>query len=300
MRILLFALLGLVLSVPAAFAQKAYTGTATGNLTVDGKPIPLKYAYVVDVDNVEEAGLLLSGPQKYQVIVLTDHELPLSSIENRNSPYADLRSPGQIFAPLKKSPVSSCYGLLLKYDPEKKTLFEAEFLYPGLDSPFSVAGADVPDRISGVKQEGKSLSGTVSLPTAHATGRDKAPKKYQYKISFQAPIQAEPAVTQKLEGAEALDSAPVKALRDYLAAAKASDLEKMRALTAETHLPYLKNPEAVKSLKNADMSKLPEQVKRVIIRGNNAVVMVVSEQPNYSQTAMQFVKVKDAWKLYWP
>ncbi len=48
------------------------------------------------------------------------------------------------------------------------------------------------------------------------------------------------------------------------------------------------------------MKKLPKQVKRVVIRGDNATVVVVNTEPNYSQVMMRLVRERGAWKLCWP
>jgi hypothetical protein len=64
--------LGLFFAVAPAFSQNAYTGKASGTLTVDGKSTPLRYAHMVEVDNVEGVGLLLAGPRQYQVIIFSD------------------------------------------------------------------------------------------------------------------------------------------------------------------------------------------------------------------------------------
>lgn len=290
----------LALAVAPTLAQKPYAGTATGVLTVDGKPIPIKYAYVVEVDNVEEAGLLMSGPRKSMVIVLSDRTLPLASVCDRNAPYSDRHSPAQMIEPQTRGVADKMYGILLKIEPGKANPFEAQLLYPNHDSiSFSVEGTQYPDRVTEMKREGGVLSGTC-VSAMQATGLEKGPKKYQYRATFRAPILTEPPVTQTLEGADALRSAPVAAIKAYGEAGKKGDVETLRKLTATTHLVYLTSKSYIESLKSFEVAKLPEQVKRVVIRGNTATVVVVSEQPSYSQVLMRLMQEQGDWKLYWP
>lgn len=290
----------LALALSPAVAQKTVTGSAHGNLTVDGRSIPLRYAYSVEVDNVEEAGLMPSGPQKYLVLVLSDGKLPLSSVADRNAPFADRHSPGEMFAPLHKSSAERMYGVLLHLDLQKKMPFQAELFYPGKQSLFSVVGTQVPDQMTNLKREGDWISGTAFLANAQDTGLEKGPKKYQYRVSFRALVRPENLVTAKWEGKDALASPPVRTLHAYLAAARNGDVPALRRLTAQTHQPYLDRPEMLKFLQSADVSKLAEQVRRVVVRGNSAAVVCVNKEPNYSQVTIQLVRDKGAWKLYWP
>jgi len=298
---LVVCLTGLAVAGSRAQAQSAHAGTAAGTLTVDGKPIPLKYAYVVDVDNVEEAGLLIGGPRKVTVIVLSDRSLPLSSVNDRNSPYSERLSPAQYFAPSAASPANKIYGIVLKLEPGKANPLGAQFLYPGGDSlSFTVAGTEYPDRVTGLKRVGGILSGAAMVAAPQQTHLDKGPKKYQYKAEFRAPILTEIPVKQTIEGKEALDSPPVLALKAYMTAGKAGDIATVRKLTAASHQTYLSNKEFLESLKSFEVDKIPEQVKRVVIRGNTAAIVVVSEKPSYSQTMMHLVNDKGEWKMYWP
>ncbi|MBV9864367.1 MAG: hypothetical protein JO316_03405 [Abitibacteriaceae bacterium] len=283
-----------------ALAQTPYTGQAVGNLVVDGKPIALHCAYVVEVNNVEEKGLLMAGPQKYYVIVLSDIALPRSSVSDRNAPLSERHSLVEAFAPMSQSAAGKMHGILLKLEPGKKVPFQAQLFYPGVDVGFTVVGTQYPDRVEGSKHEGNLLSGKAILTPAQNTGLEKGPKKYQYSATFSAPILAESAVTQQLEGREALDSPPVQVIREYLVAGKKGDVETLRRLTAASHQTYLSNKEFLKSLRSGDQDKLVEQVKRVVVRGDKATVVVVNEKPNYSQTMMQLVREQGTWHLYWP
>jgi hypothetical protein len=301
MRIIAMAAAALALTGTAGLAQKPYAGTATGNLTVDGKPIPLKYAYVVEVDNVEEEGLQMASVRKSTVIVLSDRALPLASVSDRNAPYSDRRSPAQILAPVSKSVVDTIYGIVLKIDPARANPLGTQFLFPGNDSiSFSVAGTEYPDRVIGLKHSGGILSGTAMVAAPQLTRLAKGPKRYQYRVMFRAPILTEDAVTESLQGQAALASPQTAAVKSYMEAGKKGDVESLRKLTASTHLSYLTNNDYIRSLKSFEIEKLPEQVKRVVVRGNTAAVVVVSEQPSYSQVMMRLVRDKAEWKLCWP
>ncbi len=293
--------MAIVLAGMPVLAQKPYAGTATGSLNVDGRPIALKYAYVIDVDNVEETGLQMAGARKATTIVLCDRPLPRLSVANRDAPYSDRISPAQVLAPISKTPADKIYGIVLKLEPGKANPLGAQFLFPGNDSiPFTVFGTEYPDRVTGMKRAAGFLSGTALVPSAQQTRLEKGPKKYQYRVTFRAPILTEAPVTENLEGAAALQSAPVAVLKTYMEAGKKGDAETVRKYTATTHQSYISNKEFIESLKSGQVEKLFEQVKRVVIRGDTATVVVVSTEPNYSQVMMHLVREKGDWKLCWP
>ena len=292
------------LAAGPALAQKAYSGSAKGNLVVNGEAIPLKYAYVIEVDNVEEAGLRLGGPRKYQVMVFSDRVLPLSSVGNRNAPHAERRSPADFFDPAHKSVADAMHGIMLRYDAQQRKVFEARLLYPGQGMEFSIGGMEYTDRLSGLKKAGGFLSGTAQRAASQGQLTGGA-KKYHYRVTFRAPVLAEAPLKAQWEGKAALASPPVQAIREYMEAAQKSDLAALRRLTAKSHLHYLDYPDVLKSLRKGAASKLEEQVKRVVVRGDTtrgetATVVVVSEEPNYSQTSLSLIREADAWKFCWP
>ena len=301
MRIVHLAVLAAVMATVPALAQSPYAGTATGSLVVDGKAIPLKYSYVVEVDNVEEAGLQMASARKSTVIVLCDQALPLASVCNREAPFAERRSPAQYMAPVTKGVAYKVYGILLKLEPGKANPRAADLLFPNNDSlSMTIAGTEYPDRVTGLKRDGKFLSGAAQLTTVQATHLEKGPKKYKYNVIFRAPVLQEEPVKENLEGSAALASAPVKVIKQYMEAGKKGDAASLKSLTAATHLSYTSNKEFLESLKSVEMEKLPEQVKRVVVRGDTATVVVVNEQPSYSQVMMHLVREKGDWKLCWP
>ena len=299
--IFLTALGALMLASTKIAASAPASGTATGNLIVDGKAIPLKFAYVIDVDNVEEAGLKFPTTQHYRVIVLSDRELPAASVCDRNAPASERVSPMQIMEPTGKIPSDKIYGIRLLIDPKQANPLSAEFLYPNKDPmTFTVMGTEYTDRVTNVKVVGRSVSGQAELSRITETRLGKGPKKYSYLVTFHAPITTEPAITSNLTGKEALDSAPVAALRAHLIAGKTGDLDALRKLTAESHSPYLKHKELLENLKGGEIEKIAEQVKRVIIRGSHASVVCVNEEPNYSQVMIHLIEDKEGWKMQWP
>ena len=299
MRPGLLTAFALLLSASGASAQ-GNGGTATGNLILDGKPVPLRFAYVVEVDNVEEAGLLLEGPRNYRVIVLSDRALPAASVANRNAPFSERHSPGEYFDPLAKSPADSIRGVFLRLDLKTNKVFDAHLIYPGSGLGFTIGGQEFSDRLTGVKVAGTTVSGTAVLAKAEPTHLEKGPKKYLYQVTFRAPIIKEPAVSEKWEGEAALKSPPIQVIREYLEAGKKSDLATLQRLTAKTHQAFLKKPEVLEFLKDGDASKLVDQVQRVFIRGPYAIVVIVSKEPSYSQTTMTLVRENGDWKVCWP
>ena len=128
------------------------------------------------------------------------------------------------------------YGIVLKLEPEKANPFSAQFHYPGADSlEFNVIGTEYPDRVIAMKRADGFLSATALVPSAQTTGLRKGPKKYQYRVSFRAPILKEETVTENIEGPAAFASAPVAALKSYMDAGKKGDVAAVRKLTASTH-----------------------------------------------------------------
>lgn len=290
-------------STPSANSPAIATGSAQGTLIADGKSIPLRYSYVIDVDDVEDAGLLMSDPRKYTVIVLSDRLLPPDSVADRYAPFSDIHSPADQFSPPINKIVAAMHGVLLKIEPTKNAVFIAQILYPNAGPAFTVEGTEYPDRVSGLSRVDGTLTGTASVSSPVKTGSQSAadgPKKYQYRVSFRAPIQSEPPVTDQQNGAAAYNSPPALAVRAYWTAGKKGDLATLKKLTAGTHLAYLQKADYVKSLKQADLSLLPTQLRRVVVRGDTATVMIVSEKPNYSQVPMRLVRQSGLWKLYWP
>jgi hypothetical protein len=267
---------------------------------VDGKAIPLRFAYVLDVDNIEEIGLIPNGPQKYQVIVLSDKALPLSAVANRYAPLSERRSPTDFFQLKTKSAVDSIYGIAMKVDPKKSAPFQVQFFHPGQGTQFSIEGTEFPDRITGMKRQGNQLSGTMLLAKPQQTYAEKGPNQYQYRATFRAPIRTEPKVTAVLEGKAAQDSPLAQSIRTYLVAAKKGDFAALGSLTTASHQTYLKEPKFVEYIKSDDMGISPDKIKRIVVRGNRALAVIVTEAPSYTQVNLQLVQEKGAWKLYWP
>lgn len=298
----ILTVIGLILLARTAAGQSpSSAGTASGNLVVDGKPIPLKYAYVVDVDNVEEVGLQIASSQHYRVIVLSDREIPAKSVCDRNAPTSERISPVQMMEPPINAVVDKMNGIVLKIDPKQANPLSADLFYPNKDTvSFNVIGTEYPDRVINMKVEGGYLTGVAELAKATETHLSKGPKKYSYRVSFRAPIITEPAVTANLTGKEALDSPPIAAMKAYLAACKTGNADALLKLTAESHSAYLKRKEILDYLKSGDAGKLAEQVKRVVVRGKYAAVVCVNEQPTYSEVTMHLINENGAWKVQWP
>ncbi len=280
--------------------KSSISTSVNGKIVFDNKSIAIQYGYALDIDNVEEAKYLFSSPQKTTVLVFTDRELPQISICDRGAPFSDRHSFSELFSPLKSSPGDKVHGVLLKLDASTFKIISAQLLFPGHNSEFTVMGADISDRIEIHISKIGLIAGTSTLSPPQNTGFSDGPKKYHYKINFQIPLKREQAITKNYEGKDALISPPLESIKKYLSAAKSGDVDGLRKLTAQSHLAYLNKPEVIKMLKDADASMLAEQVKRVVIRGDRAAVVVVNEKPNFSIVIMHLVLEKGIWKLYWP
>ena len=160
----LLAAIGLIMLARTAMGEGVASGTATGNLVVDGKAIPLKYCYVVDVDNVEESDLRITFPRRYFVIVLSDREIPPASVCDRNSPLSERVSMVQMMEPPVKSVTEKMYGIVLKIDPRQANPLAAELKFPNDESmSMNVMGAEYPDRVNGLKVDGSTISGVAEI-----------------------------------------------------------------------------------------------------------------------------------------
>jgi hypothetical protein len=308
---------GFALSVPAQAQTSApsapggYQGTGQGNLTLDGKPIPLKYVYAVQVDNVEEEGLPLTiSPRKYIVLLLSDISLPKRLVENRFAPQSDRHSMAEFFDDRQKSIADKMRGLQFRIDAEKKELFGMELLLPVGAMSFAPGGIGEANQIKDLKIENGTISGTVlvTAPQEHPSWqiaeaekdkKYKGPKKYQYRVAFTAPLQTEPPVTKVYDGKDALNNEPMTVLKQYAAAAKKGDIATVKRLTAASHQTYLNHPKIKEQMQQMKPDLLVKEVKRVVIRGDWAAVMVVSSGGG-AQIMIQMTRTKDGWKLYFP
>jgi hypothetical protein len=266
---------------------------------MDGKKIPLTFAYAVLVDDAETEGLVGAGPRNYYVLVLSDRELPAGDVNDRFAPQSSRISPGQMMAPLSKTPADSMYGIMLQIDKTKFTILNTQFLHPNAGINMSVVGTQYPDVVKNVHESDGKLIGEASV-TTQDTGLDSGPKHYRYSAQFTAPLVPEAAITANLTGAAALACDPVAALKLYLAAAHKGDKTALKSLTDNAHLAYLDKPEVIKFLKDADPKTLTTQLHRVVVRGNMAGVVLVNSKQSYSYTTMHLTQESGAWKVCWP
>lgn len=296
---------------PAANASGQYAGTGQGNLTVDGKPIPMKYAYAVLVDDVETAGLPLSyGPTKTIILVLSDIPLPKKLVENRSAPDSDVKSIGQYFDDKRVTEASKMRGLQFEIDAEKKAVLKYQIKLPGAGASYD-SGAIGPEyQLKNFTVTNGIVSGTIlvseakthpsaSVAEAENNKKYKGPKKFQFRVTFTAPLQTEPPVTKVYDGAEALNNEQINVLKQYAAAANKGDMAAVKRLTAASHHHYLALPGAKEGLKEMKPELLAKEVKRVVVRGNQATVMVVSSGGG-SQVMIRMTRENDGWKLYFP
>lgn len=277
-----------------ARAQAAAPATVKGQITIGDDARPLKYAYVVEVDDVEGARLQ-DTPRHYFAIRFTDVELPPATARS-SWRIASLARAGKVRA------------VEVNVDPAKRATFGGAIYYARTpkDSPILTITASNSDTylLKEFKVEGNTVSGTALManPEKWVQLDDKAPEvTFQYSVEFSAPLLRQPAVTATLTGAQAQSSPQVKALLAYEAVCRKGDIAAARKLavpeTSEewnTIIAQIGEAQFKKMMMQSapDARVRVKQITRVVVRGDHATV-IYREQ---GATGFQpMVKKNGAW-----
>lgn len=259
----------LILSIPARATGTIDPGVATGWLVINGDTVRLMHAYAQVHDNAEG---LLDRPSEMR-IVLCDREIPQASLSGiAFLPVSDLAREGRV------------RGLLLAFDPANRnsvyvTLLDkpAEEGRSLITQTLSVSG-DGP--IRNLLISAQRVGGELEHADSDMTPDSRLPA-LAYAVSFSAPVFNEPAVTEDLKGKAAKKSVQVKVLTDRAKALARGDLETVKRLsTAESNRQSETmlaggGDDILRMAKEfaADMQKSLRGVKRVVVRGDRAVVI---------------------------
>ena len=264
----------------ATAARAAAPGTASGTLTVNGKPSALTYALATTQKNPFDA-------KKTDVVLL------LTNVPVAPAAMAD------DFGRMKLAGKGNFSGVEVEIDPDgdviSGTLYSPEFKkFSGMISATGM------HKFEG-KVSGSSVEGKLFIPKDD----DFAGYTYRYDATFHAAIAARgsmstPAATAMSGKALPADGgAPGKAYRDYLAALAAGDLAKLAKSVDAEHAAQMKDPEFKKMLKMIQAME-PKDVKivRGSIDGSKATLEVTGKDGDAtSNGTVELVMEGGAWKL---
>ncbi len=249
-----------------------------GTLTINGKTFPSLHVQVLLHDNAEG---VLPTPTQMRILV-TDREVPVESLY------------GLVFLPIdemvKRGKVE---GILLQFDPAKPA--EVDYTVLMLKGRLQT----VTKRISITQLEvvGEKVSGVFDFAEDSFKSFPDYPQ-VSFRLRIDTPIKRPPAVTADLKGADALNSPQVKVLRAIADAIAAGNFVALHKLTSES--ATIRNKDEIARLGagakttylrvGTDMKKLIRGVKRVVVRGNRAVV-ILPENGTFD-----FIFENGAWK----
>ena len=247
----------ILFSTVAAFGA----GDITGNLSINGKTFPKLHVHALLHDNTEG---VLPSPTQMRILV-TDREVPISSLYGLYFlPIGDMGQLGQV------------EGVLLQFDPANP----AEIDYTVL----TLKGLQTVTKRISVKDfkvvAGKARGAFDFTEDSFKSFPDYPQVIFSFRID--APIKSPPAVTADLKGLDARNSPQVKVLRTIAAAAAAGDFETFNKLssqeaTVRNSRDFARLGEKVKATFKSlgtDLKKSIPGVKRVVVRGDRAVVLL--------------------------
>ncbi|MGH9427154.1 MAG: nuclear transport factor 2 family protein [Terriglobia bacterium] len=277
----------LLLATAGTIVSAQTSGTATGTLTVNGKASKLTYAQTLETEDWD------MGPN-HKLVKVTVTLVFLSDV-----PIGDLEDDFDLGARGKEG---TLHGLRLKFNKKGELLsgklYDKAF-EGGTNNLFASRVRFEPKVFNG-----KLVSGKIGLEEPD----DFSSVKYDFSATFSAPVLREPKPT--IEGAGAAETAPAKAVQEFLQAKLAKDVPKLKKLLRKEFVEMLENPEG----KDAVMGLLDQfypvdEVKQLkIIRvfdfGNRAWVEGLSKRPSTSGGAptdvtyrIRTVRVNGEWKV---
>ena len=268
----------LVLTLAAATAARAAApGTASGTLTVNGKPVALAHATAAPHKNPFDA-------KKTDVVLL------LTNVAVDPSVMAD------DFGRMKLSGKGNFSGVEVEIDPEGQvisgTLYSPEF--KKFNGSISATGMH--------QFEGKVTASSVEGKLFIPKDDDFAGYTYKYDATFNAPFAAPAAAAAKVMKGAALPAdggAPGKAYRDYLAALKAGDLVKLARFVDAEHAAQMKTPDFKQMLKMIQaMEPTDVRITNGSVDGSKATLDVTGKDGAQTSTGtIDMVMEGGAWKL---
>ena len=273
MKVLSIFLTFFAFCVPSAYAIDE--GTAQGTLAINDVKIALTHSYAHFHDNAEG---LLDRPKELR-IVLSDREIPHESLR------------GLVFLPVEDmARENRVRGLLMKFDPsDQKKVVVTLLTKPSSPGPSPMA---LTMSLTGQKIFKKLLLSNVRVTgeVEHADAQERGGQdlpKLTYNVKFSAPLFRELPVTANFKGTAAQDSPQVKAYREKINALKKGDFEAVKRLSSEREnrrdaamLAQMddQTKKAFAAEAAADMEQSLKLIKRVVVRGESAVIIFSEKQ----------------------
>jgi hypothetical protein len=245
-------------------------GTATGTLSINNEKIALTHAYAHFHDNAEG---LLDRPAELR-IVLSDREIPHESLR------------GLVFLPVEDmARENRVRGLLMALDPDDQNKVLVTLLNQPSRPGHSLMTLTL--SVSGQKLFKKLLMSNVRVTgemeyADTREGGDQDLPKLAYDVTFSAPLFRELPVTADLMGKEAQNSPQAKVYRKKISALKRGDFEAVKRLSSEqanrrdaAMLAQMddQTKKAFAALAAADMERSQKLIKRVVVRGESAIII---------------------------
>ena len=246
---------GFCLTHPVA-AQNELEGTFTAN----GEPVAFRRVYALLHDNSEG---ILSSPTQLRLL-LTDVEVPLDSLYGLYFlPIGDLGREG-------KAKV-----LLLQFDPENDGEVDMTVLLP---DGFQTVTNRL--KFTDLKMTKDNVSGAFEYDDLSPFTSSEVPS-LKFKYRFSAELNSAPPVTADLKGRAVLSSPQLKALRSFVKALSTGELRNLRALSSERayrkaqadHARMGADARKFYIRTGAELTKLVPTAKRIVVRGNSAVIL---------------------------
>jgi hypothetical protein len=270
--------LGVLFAFFALCVLPAYAideGTAKGTLAINDEKIMLTHSYAHLHDNAEG---LLERPTELR-IVISDREIPYESLR------------GIVFLPVEDmARENRVNGLLIKLDPGDQDRVWVTLLKkpsrPGLSLmtlTLSVTGQKIFKKLllSNVR-----VTGEMAYADTREAGDQDLPRLI-WEVTFSAPLFRELPVTADFRGNEAQDSPQAKVYRDKIDALRRGDFEEVKRLSSEranrrdaAMLEQMdeQTKKAFAAEAAADMEQSLKLIKRVVVRGESAVILFSEKQ----------------------
>ena len=257
----------LTFSLITLFSAVVFAGDITGTLTINGKTFNAPHVHALLHDNAEG---ILATPTQLRIVV-TDREVPIESLYGLSFlPVGDMGRRGEV------------EGILLQFDPAKPDEVDYTVL--------TVSGIQTVTTKVSVKElklAAGRVTGAFDFSDNSFASFPEYPKvKFSFRID--TPVNSPPAVTADLKGRDALNSPQVKVVRAIADALAVGNLVALNKLTSERATVRNKEEiarrgaDAKKAYKSvgAELKKLIPGVKRVVVRGDQAVV-ILPEQTTF-------------------
>jgi hypothetical protein len=280
-----------LLLFPVVMAVAA-DGSASGWLEVKGQRVELKYAFAA----MSEDSLEGEGKEKIEVL-LSDKPVP-----------AELRKATDAwsFWAGDQAQKGELHGIIVYINPDTKAWTRGQRLSKNGMEFYSQSGSspELNDLIFAPAPAGSGeIAGKVSMKQAmRAVDEEEGP--WRVAAEFRTPIVLRPPITASYTGAEALNSAPYKAVQAHLQACQKKDLEAIRKTLNSNAQQLLAKYEAAQGKKAvlemfvaeaAETAKM--KLTKVIVRGDSAELIFSGGSGDSTLTqTLRAVSENGVWK----